>query len=436
MINKIVYNDDDIILNDGNLYKINETSLKYSFRYFKKYFGLNIEDYLDIRIKRCAWCDRVPKVKKFKLDINNNILLFNFVTNDFTCKGRKNISCERNNLNNNSIEYVSKSKNINKEEAKRLIHDRNKTPFYIENHNSEEDYIKYQTRDRTWFDSDEDYIKYKELLSYSHSIDYLLEKHGEEAYSIREKINKSKGITLEKMISKYGVYLGLEKYTNWLDSIKITENNFIKKYGEEEGKKKFKKLRKQRKESYYIYKNKYSDDEWEKKKKEHAITLEKMISKYGEKIGKIKYNTWLEKVSNISNVSKESHDNIFNEIYNYCITLNIKEDDIYYGIYNKEYFIYDSLLNKYNLYDFTIPMIKLIIEYHGEIFHYNERIHNINESNPFGVSFKKLKIKDDYKRKLAIKNGFTIIEIFSDSIFNKEINKIKEIIYERIKKHK
>jgi len=85
--------------------------------------------------------------------------------------------------------------------------------------------------------------------------------------------------------------------------------------------------------------------------------------------------------------------------------------------------------------DIKIDM-DIIIEYHGNTFHYNKDIHDINDCNPFGKRYSEIKEKDDYKRELAVKNGFKIFEVFSSDNFNENINKIIKYTNDRRKKIK
>jgi hypothetical protein len=127
--------------------------------------------------------------------------------------------------------------------------------------------------------------------------------------------------------------------------------------------------------------------------------------------------------------SKESL-NVFDEIFNFCLSNGIKEEDIYIGIDGKtEYF----LRNDKNIYfyDFTIKSKKIIIEFHGITFHAK------NESqiwkNPFTNETKEENIqKRSIKNNLAKKNGFKLLEIWSDNLVNNNINICKKFIIENI----
>lgn len=113
---------------------------------------------------------------------------------------------------------------------------------------------------------------------------------------------------------------------------------------------------------------------------------------------------------------------IFNPLISWCLENQIQYDDIYLGIENKkEYFI--SSDKKIFFYDFTIRSKKIIIEFNGVMFHAkNEDIWY----NPFTneSAFTNIK-KHNFKKDVAIKQGFRVMEIWSDEdpIINIELCK-------------
>lgn len=103
---------------------------------------------------------------------------------------------------------------------------------------------------------------------------------------------------------------------------------------------------------------------------------------------------------------------IFNPLIEWCLNNKILYEDIYIGIEDKkEFFISDN--NKIFFYDFTIRSKKIIIEYNGILFHAKPDSKKWN--NPFTNesiidNLNRSKIKKD----TAFKNGFKILEIWSD----------------------
>jgi len=108
--------------------------------------------------------------------------------------------------------------------------------------------------------------------------------------------NLMRGSSLKVLQFKYGKELGLFKYKQKIenDKFKNTLNGFIKRYGEELGREEY--LEKNSKLSVSINAlklNGYSDDEIKDIKAKHSINsktdLESMIKKYGEKEGRLRY---------------------------------------------------------------------------------------------------------------------------------------------------
>lgn len=124
------------------------------------------------------------------------------------CPGKK--------LNPNSINFVSKSRNISENEALDLIHRRNKSQFYECNHSSKEDYKKYQSRNEEWYknkygdmEGQERWKKYCKRQSYAGvKLGYFIEKYGEEIGKEKyKKLNLSKdSVSFQHFLNKLGSY--------------------------------------------------------------------------------------------------------------------------------------------------------------------------------------------------------------------------------------
>ena len=190
-----------------------------------------------------------------------------------------------------------------------------------------------------------------------------------------DKINKSKAITLERMISKYGEIEGPERYFNWKSKVRHTEENYIKRLGEEEGKKK-----------------------WD-------IYLEN-------------------KIKRISSNNKQFFSKISQELFD-ILYKNIEDNEnIFYATLNKEIFMKDN--KKIYFYDFTDLKNKKIIEFNGDYWHANPEIYNENDTLNFS-SKKKILAKeiwnyDMIKINFAKSKGFDILVVWeSEFRENKEI---------------
>lgn len=183
---------------------------------------------------------------------------------------RRNKNCPGKIYNPNSVDFVIKAYNLNsKEEAIEFIHSRNSSKFYRRNHKTDEDYAKSQSRDKNTLvsmgiDPEEHFRK----IFYKQTLKYLVETHGTNIGSkIYNDRCKSKAITFDNLKSVYS------SSTN--DEILNILNNW-------------------------------------KSKTHHS--MENMINRYGESIGILKYNEFINKLSTIELRSKID---IFDHILKY-----------------------------------------------------------------------------------------------------------------------
>ena len=109
---------------------------------------------------------------------------------------------------------------------------------------------------------------------------------------------------------------------------------------------------------------------------------------------------------------------------------------------NSEFSIYDKEKIKLNFYDFCVPELKIIIEYHGERFHPNPkkltkeewekwRCYILNNKNKFKTLIltadEKYKL-DQQKKKLALDNGYSYLELWSSDSHKENWEKIKKFL--------
>jgi hypothetical protein len=115
---------------------------------------------------------------------------------------------------------------------------------------------------------------------------------------------------------------------------------------------------------------------------------------------------------------------------------------------NKEFNLFDKERKKHFYYDFTIPELKLIFEYHGEKFHPHHSIINLKDwkslpiikregktfirESPDGIEVRE---KDIKKEKLAKINGFKYHIIWSSDNKEEAVNNILKIIKYENKKN-
>jgi len=156
-----------------------------------------------------------------------------------------------------------------------------------------------------------------------------------------------------------------------------------------------------------------------------VYSLDWFIKKYGNDLGKLKYNERSMKISKTSHFKKYNKENkenwsklsqiLFWEIYN-IIGKDFKR--IYFGELNHEC----SGGTKYN-FDFVILDNKKIIEFNGDQFHANPKIYDENDIplKFLGKTAKEIWVFDEEKIKAAKNKGFDIKTIWErDLLKNKE----------------
>lgn len=361
-------------------------------------------------LKKCGFCGRTSAVKDYEvIYIDNYIYIDNikYLNDLHFCSIRPDSNkenCKGKALNNNSKEFVKTAYGFGTiTEAHEHLLTRNKSPFYKHNHASEEDYKLYQKRDEKWFiENNKDWDAYRERQAYTNTLPYFVELYGEiEGLNKYKEINSSKdSSSLLANVNRYGEEEGIKKF---LEKCKNCESNsikyYIRKYGEFKGVKRYKHLR----------------------------TIDGYIEKYGEFKGTLFFNRRYNRTESMQ-ASKESMNNLFSFI---CKFLDDNFIDLTYfvGANNKkEYTILKD--DKRYFYDFAIPEIKLIVEYNGSRYHYNEncdysKLHTYN-------TLDEMKMRDDLKREFTINLGYTYIEVFDTDDFEYKINMIIDIIKERI----
>jgi len=385
-------------------------------------FGKNIlEEELSIfesDEQLCPFCNCVKKIKSFEI---NESELFNIVYsfNTKTCKGVLKHKCPKNNLNPNSVEYISIENGVSEKEAMKILKGRNSSPFYRENFDNDESYSKYQTRDQDFFGSEEKYQEYIDKVSFGNTREGYIKKYGECGKFIWDEAQIKKDSSSKKFFkSKFGN--NWEKEMKRINSYRDSSSlKFFKnKYGDRIGNEKFEincRLRSY-KMSVQYYKDKYGDDlgteKWNDVKKSYCVTEQKFKAKYGEELGSLKYHDYRLRTLN-SGVSKESL-KFFIPLYRELRKLGMSRNDIYWGISGSSEYYISTKEYGYKLYDFTIPKFGVIVEYHGSVWHFNKNyIYPKNFTSPFNnFSLKELKEKDDLKRNIAEARGFKVFEIF------------------------
>jgi hypothetical protein len=406
----------------------------------KRKLGISINDYLtykNIDNEKCRIC----KVGNPPLDINFEIV-DNFIKiKDFSFKKKvycygENCECDGIKMNSNSFEFLSKINNISIEDAKILLKENNKSPFYKENHKSDNLYKKSQSRSIEYYIDkygielgNEKYNEHVGKISIANSEEGYIYKYGEELG--RKMFNdisyKKDSMSLNSFIKKNsGDYdKAIFEYEERKKYVNISVENFIKKYGYDVAIQKHK----DRVDKYRItFNNNPNKAEIDKSK---GITIRNLFKKYGDmKIATEKYNNWRIRVSVPFCLASKESLKVFNPIIETITNeYDIKYDDIFVGSGERsEYFLRNG--NDIYFYDFTIKSKKIIIEYNGIIFHpKNEKSDWVNPCNR-GLSSEDAYNKQKIKIQTAVDKGFSVFEIWSDDIdkYDKCLNFIKNNI--------
>jgi hypothetical protein len=370
-------------------------------------------------LKRCNNCDDFARyVIDYEIKYINNIIYFN-ITNYhyYTFQIYEQFYCgkclKQKNLNPNSKEFVAKIYGVNTQVANEIILERNKSPFYKTNFQTEEEYKNYQKRDETWYITRYGEIgkeKFKNnILNFwtkslryndkkdSMSLDHFIKKYnGDIERAKKEKIKRNKTVSgsLEKYIERYGPDEGQQKYFEKIKvlSYKCTVEAYIEKYGEKLGKQKF--------------------NEWKTK---CSCSLDTFIKKYGEEEGNIRYKKWLIGICipfNKEFFSKESKV-FFDNLQQFFKDIKIISERF---IYDKQGFMINNKCQHIFFYDAFIEKYNLIIEYDTPAYHLNStyltknEICSIKEKNP---NCRRIdNDKDSIKENLALNNGYKFYRVY------------------------
>lgn len=151
----------------------------------------------------------------------------------------------------------------------------------------------------------------------------------------------------------------------------------------------------------------------------------------------MKYDDILKnRITPMSKSSKEAY-YFFLEIYKFLRNNGIEKNDIYWGVGNSNEWFINKNGNIF-FYDFTIPKLKIILEYNGIKFHPKTDM-DLEKQKDWKCLYSNMtyddKIKlDELKRKNAINDDFEYIEVFSDDDIKSKQKMIIDILYKKVSK--
>lgn len=245
--------------------------------------------------------------------------------------------------------------------------------------------------------------------------EFILSKLKEFNIQIRspKEDKKSKNyikISKETSKRKYGVEYHASKGTNTRDKINKT---CIKRYGTinpgstKEAQEKIKQTCLKR----YGVTNTFLLKETQEKKiktclERYGVENPWKVKEFQDKALRTKYN----KETFFYQTSKNSQE-LFDEIYK-KLNDNFK-NKTYYGSLNKEFGIYDKNNKKYQFFDFVISSIKKCIEFNGDYWHMNPKLHESGEFNKkTKTTSNEIWKKDEAKLNSIKKLGFSVLVVW------------------------
>lgn len=234
--------------------------------------------------------------------------------------------------------------------------------------------------------------EYREGQKLTNTLEYKNKKYGwsEEDF---KKYNLSRAVTLENQIKKYGIEGGTKRFNEYKKKQAYagkTLEYFIEKLGSIE----------------------LAKAELKRINQEKSNKLETFILRYGEELGKTKYEEMLAKrsknmISTASKISTKLFDNIYSIVYNYDSKF------VFYAKLNKEHVIYDDFTKTPYFIDFVDISTKRAIEFQGTYWHLHPSIYDSDYVNRLtGKSAKETWEYDAYKESVIRDAGYDILYVW------------------------
>ena len=242
--------------------------------------------------------------------------------------------------------------------------------------------------------------EYCNKQSLTNTFEYKNKKYGWNELDFKE-YNKSRAVTKENLINKYGEELGLKYFNDYVNKQKFTKSK-----------------------EYMI--NKFGKEKTNEINNSKALTPENFIKKYGEIEGIEKYKN---AINNHINFYSKISQKFFNELDKYLGS----KYKTYYATKNGEYGI--MLNDKYIRLDYFILELNLCIEFNGTYYHGDPKIFNENDyPNPHdkNTTAKEIWENDNNRYKLLkeIRNIDTIV-IWENEYRDKKFN-IEKFIKDKL----
>lgn len=281
---------------------------------------------------------------------------------------------------------------------------------------------KYKPRTSTEISSL--YKKYKSFGKSSYTFErlefiYELEEANRRWQSYCNKQAKSNSLEYKKQ--KYG--MTDEEFKNYNKSRAVTLENLIKRYGKEIGSKKWEEYK--NKQSYTKSESYQGTKKYKESCRKKGHTYEVYLERYGtHDEATRKLEEFMQKTSVKGFYSKQSQ-----ELCKFIHSI-IKDFVCHYAENGGEY----CIANKENCfkYDFVCPKLKIIVEYDGDHYHGNPRLYKPDETLK-GRGMKQTTAQeswkaDEIKSQFALNNrGFDLIRVWEYDWVNENENTRKKL---------
>lgn len=311
------------------------------------------------------------------------------------------------------------------------------------------EYVKYNEKIKSFHDL---YFIYQENKKFGFQCQkekYIL-LYGEDEGLRRFKNIKPKGVTLKNMILRHGeeegtrrfkLYCEKQAYTNTFEykakkygiteeefksfnkSRAVTLENQIEKYGVEEGTKRFKSYCER--QSYTCTEEYLGKERYENWNRQKSHTLDVYIERYGEELGKQKLEEFYQNLNSSRGFSKISQE-LFREVEKLCGT-----HKVHYAEKDFEYVVINLKTKKTYKFDFVCYGLNLVIEFNGDLYHANPDQYRPLDVPPFSGNKKTAaEIWADDREKTKTMKEYRGLDVIV--IWENDYNKDKKAVLKRI----
>lgn len=264
----------------------------------------------------------------------------------------------------------------------------NREEYWVEKHGSEEGKKKY--------------LEYKKFLADKNTFDYKKQKYKWSMEQFQE-FNKSRAVTEDNLIKKYGQVEGKKKYLDYVDKQRDAGTSldyFIDLLGETAGKRRYKQVCRSKAHTLETYLTRYKDPDLAKKK----------LVQFHEKRGdNPEYSSELERQFIVD------------------LSATIDVSNLYSIVHGKQFGQWCQELEQYVKYDLVSTTRMFCIEFNGDYWHCNPRMYTSDYQHPHaGLTAKEIWDKEEKKLRTLKDQGYSIKVIWESDYKTDPQNVIEE----------